>query len=458
MDLREYAEMLYKRGQAAVATVAEYSQEEIDDVVRVIAKASIDHAEEVAKVNLEETGMGNWDAMFGQCMAAMRFYPVVKGEKSVGLIEEDEVTGLKTYAKPMGVLCCAAPSTTPVFNLIFNAINGLKSGNAIVVSPHPNAKRCVTLEVKFMREALKGLGAPEDLIQVVDEPSVELSGILMETCDAIIAVGGSSMVKAAYSKGKPCFGVGQGNVQAMLGKNYGDIDRMVDLIIENRTGANGVPCTGEQTLWVPREKHGAVLKKFEERGCAVIRDRGILDQMRSRFFGPNGISREIVGKVPYVSLKNVGIDAGIPEDTKLLVVDLNSWGRSEPLSREIMFPIVRVNMYDSFEEAAKNARGNLLFEGAGHTAVLWTTDEAEINTAARILPVGRIVVEQKGNAGSGSTFNGLPWTNGVGCGTWGGNAISENLTFKHLRNYTKVANLKNQASDVPITPEEMLRK
>ena len=156
------------------------------------------------------------------------------GRKSVGLIKEDPVTGLQTYAKAMGVLACAAPSTTPVFNIIFVAINGLKSGNAIVSSPHPNAKLCAAREVEVMREALERIGAPVDLIQMVEDPSIERSQLLMKACDAIIAVGGSSMVKGAYSSGKPCFGVGQVNVQSWLGTEYDDLDKMAATIFNVR--------------------------------------------------------------------------------------------------------------------------------------------------------------------------------------------------------------------------------
>ena len=154
------------------------------------------------------------------------------GLPSLTFREEDPVTGLRTYAKPMGVLCCSAPSTTPVFNIIFVAIHGLKSGNAVISCPHPNAKKCAIREIEVMREALASVGAPMDLLQVVEEPTIELSGLLMEACDAIIAVGGTNMVKAAYSKGKPCFGVGQGNVQTLLGKEYTELDNMAKEMME----------------------------------------------------------------------------------------------------------------------------------------------------------------------------------------------------------------------------------
>ena len=447
MDNKAYIDSMVKKGKAAVLEVESYTQEQIDNMVIAISKASLAAAMEVAQINLVETGMGNLEALVGAASGAALFYRGVKGEKSVGLIDEDPVTGLKTYAKPMGVLCCSAPSTTPVFNIIFVAIHGLKSGNAIISCPHPNARKCAIREIEVMREALVSVGAPADLLQVIEEPTMELSGLLMEACDAIIAVGGAGMVKAAYSKGKPCFGVGQGNVQTLLGKNYDNIGGMAKEMFDSRINSNGVPCTGEQTLWVPNEKKEDVFAAFEALGAYILRDKEIIDKMRKGFFDERGINRAIVGKRPKKAL--AAVDA-VPDDLndthKLLVVDLNSWGENEPLAREIMFPIIRVNGYDNYEEAVMLARANLLIEGAGHSAGIWSRDEKEIEYGSKWLPVGRIMVEQGGSNSTGSFFNGLPFTNAVGCGTWGGNSLCENLTFRHLRNVTKVANLKNAGS------------
>lgn len=446
MDNKTYINSLVQKGKVAVEEISSYTQEQIDNMVQAIAKASMAHAMEVAQINMVETGMGNLQALTAMASGAMLFYDGVKGQKSLGLIEEDPITGLRTYAKPMGVLSCSAPSTTPVFNIIFVAIHGLKSGNAVIICPHPNAKKCAIREVEVMREALVSVAAPADLLQVIEEPTIELSGLLMESCDAIIAVGGSNMVKAAYSKGKPCFGVGQGNVQTLLGKDYTDYDKMAKEILESRINGNGVPCTGEQTLWIPRDKRDAVVEAFQKLGVVVINDEAAINQMRETFFDEKGINRAIVGKRPKKALAAVGISVDeVTDKVQMILVELNSWGKDEPLSREIMFPILRLNMYDDFEEAVRLARGNLLIEGAGHSAGVWSRDEKEIEYAAHMLPVGRLLVEQGGGNSTGSFFNGLPWSNAIGCGTWGGNSISENLTFKHLRNFTKVANLKNEA-------------
>ena len=457
MDNKAYIDSLVLKGKAAVEKISGYSQEQIDKMVQAISKASMAHAMEVAQINMVETGMGNLQALTSMSSGAMLFYDGVKGQKSLGLIDEDPVTGLRTFAKPMGVLCCSAPSTTPVFNIIFVAIHGLKSGNAVISCPHPNAKKCVIREIEVMREALVSVGAPADLLQVIEEPTIELSGILMESCDAIIAVGGAAMVKAAYSKGKPCFGVGQGNVQTLLGKDYADLDNMAKNMFESRINGNGVPCTGEQTLWIPRDKHDAVVAAFEKLGAYYLNDKAVIDQMRAAFFDERGINRAIVGKRPKKALAAAGITLeDLSDKNQLLVVELNSWGKDEPLAREIMFPIIRLNMYDDFDEAVRLARGNLLIEGAGHSAGVWSRDQKEIDYAAHMLPVGRLLVEQGGGNSTGSFFNGLPFTNAVGCGTWGGNTISENLTFRHLRNFTKVANMKNAGIMAKIDFQKMM--
>ena len=347
----------------------------------------------------------------------------------------------------MGVLCCSAPSTTPVFNIIFVAIHGLKSGNAVISCPHPNARKCAIREIEVMREALVSVGAHADLLQVIEEPTIELSGLLMESCDAIIAVGGANMVKAAYSKGKPCFGVGQGNVQTLLGKDYDNLDGMAKEMMDSRINGNGVPCTGEQTLWIPRDKHDAVVAAFEKLGVVHVADEEVINQMRANFFDEGGIHSGIVGKSPKQALAAAGVTVpeNVTDKVQLILVELNSWGKDEPLARELMFPVIRLNCYDDFQEAGRLARGNLLIEGAGHSAGIWSRDESEIDYAAHILPVGRLLVEQGGGNSTGSFFNGLPFTNAVGCGSWGGNSVCENLTFKHLRNFTKVANMSNAA-------------
>ena len=457
MDNKAYIDSLVLKGKAAVEKISGYSQEQIDKMVQAISKASMAHAMEVAQINMVETGMGNLQALTSMSSGAMLFYDGVKGQKSLGLIDEDPVTGLRTFAKPMGVLCCSAPSTTPVFNIIFVAIHGLKSGNAVISCPHPNAKKCVIREIEVMREALVSVGAPADLLQVIEEPTIELSGILMESCDAIIAVGGAAMVKAAYSKGKPCFGVGQGNVQTLLGKDYADLDNMAKNMFESRINGNGVPCTGEQTLWIPRDKHDAVVAAFEKLGAYYLNDKAVIGQMRAAFFDERGINRAIVGKRPKKALAAAGITLeDLSDKNQLLVVELNSWGKDEPLAREIMFPIIRLNMYDDFDEAVRLARGNLLIEGAGHSAGVWSRDQKEIDYAAHMLPVGRLLVEQGGGNSTGSFFNGLPFTNAVGCGTWGGNTISENLTFRHLRNFTKVATMQNAGIMAKIDFQKMM--
>lgn len=446
MDNKAYIDSLVQKGRAAVEEISGYTQAQIDNMTQVISKASMACAMEVAQINMIETGMGNLQAMTAMSSGAMLFYDDVKGQKSVGLLEEDPVTGLRTYAKPMGVLSCSAPSTTPVFNIIFVAIHGLKSGNAVISCPHPNAKRCVIREIEVMREALASIGAPADLLQVIEEPTVELSGLLMESCDAIIAVGGSNMVKAAYAKGKPCFGVGQGNVQTLMGKDYPDCDKMAKNMFDSRINGNGVPCTGEQTLWIHSDQRDAVIEAFEKLGTYIIEDEEVVNKMRETFFDERGVNRNIVGKRPKKALAAVDIKLkGLKDTTQLILLELNSWGENEPLAREIMFPIIRVNLYDDFEEAARLARNNLLIEGAGHSSTVWSQNEAEIDYAAKTLPVGRLMVEQGGGNSTGSFFNGLPFTNAIGCGTWGGNSISENLTFRHLRNVTKVATLKNEA-------------
>lgn len=450
MSSQIYIDSLISKSRVAMEQVKHYSQEQADAMMKAVGKTIFDNKVKIGTMAWEETGMGELQMKIDKHNRTAMIYESTKGKPSVGIIERDEEHGIITIAKPMGVVAGITPSTNPTTCPSCYAMMCLKGLNALIIAPHPRAKKCGAYATQLMREALVRIGAPADLIQCIEEPTLELSGLLMESCDVIIATGGSAMVKAAYSKGKPCFGVGQGNVQTLVAEDYDDFDVLAENIIVSRAADYGMPCTGEQTIFVSERQRNSLVEAFAKQGCYVMDDQGTIQQMRERFFVNGEINRDIVGKIPKEAMAAVGLD--IPE-TPVLIVILNSWGKNEPLAREIMFPILRVNVYSSYKEAVSIAEENLINEGAGHSADVYSNDEDAIVYTAGRLPVCRVLVSQPNSGAAGNrAINYLEPTNSVGCGTWGGNAISDNLAYYHLLNKTRIV---YKRSDEPCPIEDV---
>jgi succinate-semialdehyde dehydrogenase len=304
-----------------------------------------------------------------------------------------------------------------------------------------------------MQDALEKVGAPRELILTIQNPSLEMTNALMEEADVVVATGGFGMVKSAYSSGRPSFGVGQGNVQSFI-DTTADIDFATETIITNRSADLGLPCTGEQTVYIPRHLEKEVLTSFEKNGAYVLTDEEVIRKLRQKVFVNNHQNLELTGKKPSDAVKIMELGINVPEETRLLVVKVNQHGEEEVLAKEILWPILRFRLYDDFDEALEWGRINLLMEGAGHTSTIYSATDENIVKAGDRLPVGRVVVNQGGGAGSGARFNnGLDPTISLGCGSWGNNSISENLTHRHLMNVTKVSKVITDAK-IP-TPEEI---
>lgn len=446
MTNKEYIAELVRRAKIAEDEVEFYTQEQTDRMTKAVAMAICNHADELGTLALEETKMGNLKGKIKKNLIAGQVWHDIKDKPSVGIIDEDKEKGIITLAKPMGVIAAVAPTTNPTSTCAFYATICLKGRNALILAPHPRARKCSNLVCTIVRETLKSVGAPEDLCQCLGtelmpeiELTNELTAQLMADCDAIIATGSEGMVKAAYSAGRPCFGVGQGNVQVVVDEDYTDYDTIVSNIIRSRPGDFGTACTGEQNLFVPKAHKQEIVDAFLATGkCFYLQDKEAVQLMRDGIFPNNGpINRAVVGQSPKNALAAIGVD--IPE-CKLLLVELDSYGPNEPLAREVMFPVVRVSAYDTFKEGVDMAMINLKNEGAGHSSSLYSKNQENIVYAASRLPVARLMIEQRNDMVSGSTdTNGLAPTLSIGCGTWGNNAISENLEYRHLLNVTKIS-------------------
>ena len=423
-------------------------------MVKAVAKIIYEHREILSVEAHEETGLGLVENKLSKHISVTaNQWHFLKDKKSTGLISEDKELGLLTYAKPMGVVGSLTPSTNPTTTATQNTLISIKSGNAIIISPHPKAKKCTAHAVKLMNQAIASANGPQNLVQSIEEPTLELTDLLMKEVDVVVATGGFGMVKAAYSSGRPSFGVGQGNVQTIIDESAPDINTAVAMIIGNRVYDLGVPCTGDQTIYIPRSMADQIIESFKAQGVAVFDDEASIDKFRQKAFVDSHQNLAIVGRPAAEVAKIVGLE-GVPEETKLLMFKVEKAGTEEILAKEILCPVVRYRIYDDFKEAVDWARTNLLMEGAGHTATIHATNQEHINYAGKRIPVGRLMVNQLGSSAAGSPYNnGLEPTISLGCGSWGNNSISENLTYRHLMNLTKVSMVIEDA--VAPKPEEV---
>ena len=438
MEPREYVNSFIEKARAAQAQFELFSQEEVDKAVRAIGKAVFDNADPLAKMAVEETRMGKYEDKIQKNAGKTKItWARLKGVKSRGIIARHDEIGIIEVAKPIGVIGCIPPTTNPTMTPVHNAMCALKGGNAILISPHPRAKKTGVETVRLMREALEKVGAPVDLIQIIPDPTVEISGLVMSMCDACVATGGPGMVKAAYSSGKPSFGVGAGNVQSLVDTDA-DLELSAKQIARSRTYDNGVLCTCEQCVHVQEEQFDKMAELLQAEGAAYIYKPEDVDALRKGLFPDGMINKDCVGASAHFIAAQAGLE--VPEDTKFLMVKIDKYGKDEFLAKEKLCPVICITSYDTWENAVANAKTNLLNEGAGHSCVVRSYNKEHIDYAGEQLPVSRIGVNMIGSSGLGGSFdNGLNPTATLGCGSWGNNSISENLWWHHLVNIARIA-------------------
>lgn len=434
-----YIEELIAKARKAQGIVEGYTQEQVDALVKAMGKIIHDNAEMLAREAVEESGYGRVDSKIIKLQrCTLGAWHFLHDKKSVGMIDYDPAEKLATFAKPLGVVAALVPTTNPVSTTVSNGMNIIKCRNAMIVSPHPRTKNVTRHGVNLINTALKELGAPENLVQIVEEPSMALTQELMGKVDVVVATGGAAMVKSAYSSGRPSFGVGPGNVQAVIAPDYTNFAKAAAQITNARSYDNGMPCTGEQAIHVPRDKVDALLEAFQATGAYLLPEDKA-PGLAKVLFKENGMTDPAhVGMLPCNLAKLLGLE--IPESTMLLLFMSLGMTRENILRREKLCPVVQIFPYDTFEEGVANAKANLQWEGAGHSSVIYTDREDYAEYAGLELPVSRLVVNQPGGAASGGNFiNGLHPTMSLGCGSWGNNSISDNLTYRHLMNTTKLA-------------------
>ena len=448
----EYVHEFIVRARKAQAIFETFSQEQVDQAVRAIGKAVYDSGEELAQLAVSETGMGIVeDKIAKNKNKAMAVWGKIKGERSRGIIRHIPELGIVEVAKPIGIIGAVGPCTNPNMTPMHNAMIALKGGNAIIFSAHPRASKSGMLTCHYMRQALKAVGALEDLIQCVPDPTIEISQEVMSQCDTVVATGGPSVVNAAYSSGKPAYGVGSGNVQVLIDRDR-PLDEVVPLIARGRTYDAGILCTCEQACICPEEKCCEFLNAMQNEHAFYIDNDQEREALKQLLFRGGRMDPAIVGKPAYQIALAAGIT--VPRDTKLLLVKVDQTGADEVLSKEKMAPILVLYTYQTWEEAVRIAKENLLNMGAGHSVVIHSNSQEHIEYAALQLPVSRFSINQQGSGSLGGTFlNGLNPTGTLGCGTWGGTSTTDNLWWDNLVNISRISYLI-PGKTIP-TPEEV---
>jgi len=440
MDAKAYIDSLIEKARVAQAVIEGYDQAKTDQCVKVVGKALADRAEELAEESVVESKMGVYEDKIAKIRnKAMFTWKYLKGKPSVGIIERDKELGITKVAKPIGVIGAITPVTNPVMTPMHNAMIALKGRNAIIICPHPSAKNVGYKSTEIMRAALKEIGAPEDLIQCVepDKVTMEASAAVMGECDVCVATGGPGMVKAAYSSGKPAFGVGAGNNQCLIDTDADPV-KIAPMIVTGRTQDNGVLCTCEQTIIVPEGMYDTMIAEMEKNNVQYYDKKEDIDKLRETLFPGGELNKKCVGMLAGDIAKLAGLEC--KEGTRALMAACDVAGVAEDLSKEKLFPVIAAYKYKTWEEGVDIVVANLDNMGKGHSISMHSFNDEHIEYAANRVHVSRFLVNGIGSAGlGGAATNNLVPTGTLGCGTWGGNSISENLAYYHLINVSRIA-------------------
>lgn len=419
---------------------ATYTQEQVDKIFYEAASAANKLRIPLAKMAVEETGMGvAEDKVIKNNYAAEYIYNSYKDTKTCGVIEEDKAFGIKKIAEPIGLVAAVIPTTNPTSTAIFKTLISLKTRNAIIISPHPRAKNCTIAAAKVVLEAAVKAGAPEGIIGWIDVPSLELTNEVMRSADIILATGGPGMVKAAYSSGKPALGVGAGNTPVII-DDTADIKMAVNSIIHSKTFDNGMICASEQSVTVLEKVYDAVKKEFAARGCYFLKGDEI-EKVRKTIIINGALNAKIVGQKAHTIAKLAGVE--VPESTKILIGEVENVHIEEEFAHEKLSPVLAMYKAKTFDEAIEKAEQLVADGGYGHTASLYVNvnETEKMAKHAAAMKTCRILVNTpSSHGGIGDIYNfKLQPSLTLGCGSWGGNSVSENVGVKHLLNIKTVA-------------------
>lgn len=443
MNTKEIIQGYVERAKAAQKAIDHYTQQEIDKVCVAIGW-EVYNDENIAKLAqsaVEETGMGNVpDKILKHKNKVLGVLKDIKHAKSVGLIEVDDDKKIKKYAKPVGIVGALTPVTNPTATPSSNGITIVKGKNAVIFAPHPKAKVPTKMAVDFMREGLKKVGAPVDLIQVIEEPSLELTAELMKQVDVVLATGGGPMVKAAYSSGTPAYGVGPGNTVQIIAEDADVLDA-AKKVFTSKSFDNATSCSSENSVIVHESIYDAFISEMIKLGSYFVKDERKVLEEHMWILNAKGY-RSINPQIIAQSAKTIAHDAQIKVDdnVKVLLVEGATDIEHDFFSQEKLSPVLTVFKYKEFEEGYHILERLTNNYGTGHSCGIHTFNQEYIEKIGERMKTSRVMVNQAQAAGNGGAFfNGMPSTVSLGCGSWGGNITSENITYKHFLNVTWVS-------------------
>ena len=436
-DERKTAYDLLTRARAAMHEIANYDQPAVDRLCRAIAWATSNEvtATRLANMSVDESGMGGREPtrrakILGVLRDALR-------QKSIGVIEELPEKGIVKYAKPAGVIASLIPVTSPYVTPATVAIYAIKCRDAVIFSPHPGSKKTTFETVRIMRAALTKAGAPPDLLQCIENPSIPLAQEMMSICDLTIATGGPAMVKAAYSSGKPAYGVGAGNATMVIDETA-NVEEAARNTRISKTNDNGSGCSADGNLLVDASIYDAMLAQLQEEGGYLVNERE-KKLLETAYWDSEGHrTPETIAR----SASRVAEIAGftIPSDKKFLLVEETKIGKEHAFSREKLGTVLAIFKYKGFDQALDMVRRIFEVGGKGHSCGIYSFSDDHIHQLALVAPVSRMMVRQVQSASNAGTFtNGMPMTSSMGCGIWGGNVTNENISLKHYMNVTWVS-------------------
>lgn len=441
VDSVEKLEQAIAKVRKAQQIFATYTQEQVDKIFLAAATAANKARIPLAKFAVEETGMGVVeDKVIKNHYASEYIYNAYKNTKTCGVIEEDKAYGIKKIAEPVGVICAVIPTTNPTSTAIFKTLISLKTRNGIIISPHPRAKQSTIAAAKVVLEAAVAAGAPDGIISWIDIPSLEMTNLLMKEADIILATGGPGMVKAAYSSGKPAVGVGAGNTPAII-DDTADILLAVNSIIHSKTFDNGMICASEQSVIVLESIYDAVKEEFASRGCYFLNPEET-EKVRKTIIINGALNAKIVGQKAATIAKLAGVT--VPEGTKIIIGEVESVDLSEEFAHEKLSPVLAMYKAKDIHDAFEKAERLIADGGYGHTSSIYlntVTEKEKLDEFASRMKTCRILVNTPSSQGGiGDLYNfKLAPSLTLGCGTWGGNSVSENVGVKHLINIKTVA-------------------
>ncbi|TCO74804.1 aldehyde dehydrogenase family protein [Marinisporobacter balticus] len=441
MDInpKEYVATLIERSRKAQIAIADYTQEQVDKLLTAVVWNIVKDgpAQEISKMAVEESRMGNYEGKYNKLMAKSK--GVIRdmiGKKSVGVIEIDEEKKIMKIAKPVGIIGALVPCTNPEATPTVKVAHALKGKNAIILSPHPRTKKTNTFIVNIMRETLKRYGAPEDLVIAIEEPTMDISNELMKQCDLILATGGAGLVKSAYSSGTPAYGVGAGNAVVVVDETA-DLKDAAHKIMLSKTFDFATSCSAENALVIQKDVYDDFIEALKAEGGYLTKAEE-KEKLQKTLWVDGHLNSKIVAQSPQTIADIAGVE--LSEDRKFMMVEESRIGADYPFSGEKLSVVVTLYKYDQFKEAVNKVNEITKYQGMGHSCGIHSFNEEHIMELALKTKVSRMNIRQgQALANTGNWFNGMPFTTSLGCGTWGGNVASENITWKHLINVTWVS-------------------